>query len=54
MVVHHGTLGTSDKTINGTFSGIFLRNQKVAGTHKKVMVLRPDRVEHLDVHYDKQ
>ena len=53
IVVHHGNLGTSDKTIVGTFTGTFLKNQKIAGTHKKAMVLRADRVENLDVHFGK-
>ena len=50
---HHGNLGTSDKTIIGTFTGGFSRKQKITGTHKYTMVLEAQKVEKIDVKYDK-
>jgi hypothetical protein len=53
IVVRQGNLGTVGKTIIGTFTGTFLRSQEVPGTHRKAMVLQADRVENLDVNYEK-
>jgi hypothetical protein len=53
ILVHHGSIGTVDKTIIGTFTGRFLRSQRVPGTHKKTMVLEVTKIDDLNVKYDR-
>lgn len=51
-LTRQGNSGTSDKRIDGTFTGRLLRNQKVEGRRYKGMVLEADHVDDLDVEND--